>query len=160
VDIAGKLTGISSVKMSYTPQGIPTQGLGFAIPATVVRQKVDELRKVARGEKVAERASLAKKYFGLVLADVDAKAATEHNFREGIGAVVVDVEADSPAAKAGISNGMLVSGVGRYDVTGVRQIEKLFGQIDSGSRVDFGVAWWQGKPRARLVSDTFQLIAR
>src|SRR6202012_3171888 len=32
VDISGKLVGISSVKMAFTPQGVPTQGLGFAIP--------------------------------------------------------------------------------------------------------------------------------
>jgi serine protease Do len=33
VDISGRLVGISSAKMAFTPQGVPTQGLGFAIPA-------------------------------------------------------------------------------------------------------------------------------
>ena len=45
VDLNGKLVGISSVKMAYTPQGVPTQGLGFAIAASAVREKVAELRK-------------------------------------------------------------------------------------------------------------------
>jgi serine protease Do len=160
VDIGGKLTGISSVKMSYTPQGIPTQGLGFAIPASVVREKVEELRKVARGEKLPDRPSLARKFFGLVLSDVDEKVAANHGYREGSGALVEEVEPDSSAAKAGVVPGMLVSGIGRFDVTGVRQVEKLFAQIDSGSRVDFGIAWWQGKTRQRLVTDTFQLTAK
>ena len=30
VDISGKLVGVSSVKMAFTPQGVPTQGMGFA----------------------------------------------------------------------------------------------------------------------------------
>src|SRR4029077_12144864 len=30
IDLEGRLVGISSAKMAFTPQGIPTQGLGFA----------------------------------------------------------------------------------------------------------------------------------
>src|SRR5215210_5380350 len=33
IDLAGRLVGVSSVKLAFTPQGVPTQGLGFAIPA-------------------------------------------------------------------------------------------------------------------------------
>ena len=32
IDIGGKLVGVNSVKMAFTPQGVPTQGIGFAIP--------------------------------------------------------------------------------------------------------------------------------
>src|SRR3954467_1249773 len=37
IDLGGRLVGVSSAKMAFTPQGIPTQGLGFAIPADTVR---------------------------------------------------------------------------------------------------------------------------
>src|SRR4029077_6155282 len=47
IDLSGRLVGISSAKMASTPQGIPTQGLGFAIPADVVRQNVEEFKKIA-----------------------------------------------------------------------------------------------------------------
>src|SRR6202140_1240777 len=47
VDISGRLGGISSGKMAFTPQGIPTQGMGFAIPADVVRESVAQFKKVA-----------------------------------------------------------------------------------------------------------------
>src|SRR4030095_13263623 len=30
IDISGRLVGISSAKMAFTPQGVPTQGMGFA----------------------------------------------------------------------------------------------------------------------------------
>src|SRR3984893_7818065 len=48
IDLSGKLVGISSAKMAFTPQGVPTQGLGFAIPAGVVRDSVAEFIKVAQ----------------------------------------------------------------------------------------------------------------
>jgi S1-C subfamily serine protease len=161
VDIAGKLVGISSVKMSFTPQGVPTQGIGFAIPGGVVREKVEEFRKIERGEKVAEKPGLARKFFGLVLQDVDEKTAASSAFREGSGALITEVEPKSPAAAAGIQPGMLVTSVGRFEVNGVKPIEKLLKQVDTGSRVDFGLAWIQQTLRGkRLVGDTFQLIAR
>ena len=161
VDIAGKLVGISSVKMSFTPQGVPTQGLGFAIPGSVVRDKVDEFRKIERGEKLPEKPSLAKKFFGIALQDVDEKLAASSGFREGSGALIADVEAKSPAAAAGLQPGMLIASVGRFEVNSARAIEKLLKQVDTGSRVDFGLAWLQRAARGnRLVGDAFQLIAR
>ena len=161
VDIAGKLVGISSVKMSYTPQGVPTQGLGFAIPGSVVRDKVEEFRKIERGEKLPEKPSLAKKFFGIALQDVDEKLAATTGFREGGGALIAEVEPKSPAAVAGIQPGMLIASVGRFEVNGVKAIEKLLKQVDTGSRVDFGLAWIQSSPRGkRLMGDAFQLIAR
>jgi S1-C subfamily serine protease len=161
VDIAGRLIGISSVKMSFTPQGVPTQGIGFAIPGSVVRDKVEEFRKVARGEPIPEKPSLAKKFFGISLQDLDEKLAANFKYPLGSGVVIAAVEPKSPAAAAGIEAGMLINSVGRYEVTKVRSLEKLLGQIDTGSRVDFILAWWQRGPRgARLVNDTFQLVAR
>jgi len=161
VDIAGRLIGISSVKMSFTPQGVPTQGIGFAIPGSVVREKVAEFRKFERGEKLPEKPSLARKFFGLVLQDVDEKSAASSGFREGSGALIAEVEPKSPAAGAGIQPGMLITSVGRFSVEGVKPIEKLLKQVDTGSRVDFGLACIQQTVRGkRLVGDTFQLIAR
>src|SRR5256885_9615152 len=47
IDLSGRLVGISSAKMAFTPQGVPTQGLGFAIPADVVRDSVNRFKQVA-----------------------------------------------------------------------------------------------------------------
>src|SRR5256884_801171 len=44
IDISGRLVGIASAKMAFTPQGVPTQGLGFAIPADVVRESVKNFK--------------------------------------------------------------------------------------------------------------------
>jgi serine protease Do len=161
VDIAGRLVGVSSVKMSYTPQGVPTQGLGFAIPASIAREKLEEFKKIARGEKVPQKPGLATKFFGITLQELDAKTAANFGYREGTGVLVSEVEPKSPAALAGIQAGMLISSVGRYDVTQAREVEKLLKLIESGNRVDFGIVWRQDAARGKkLVADTFRLVAR
>src|SRR6184192_3417562 len=47
IDLSGRLVGVASAKMAFTPQGVPTQGLGFAIPADVVRDSVNHFKQVA-----------------------------------------------------------------------------------------------------------------
>src|SRR5438105_11624333 len=53
IDLSARLVGISSAKMAFTPQGVPTQGLGFAIPAEVVRESVAQFQKIAQKQPVA-----------------------------------------------------------------------------------------------------------
>ena len=56
IDLSGRLVGISSAKMAFTPQGVPTQGLGFAIPADIVRQNVERVQKDRRETAAPETA--------------------------------------------------------------------------------------------------------
>src|SRR5204862_1815454 len=80
VDISGRLVGVSSAKMAFTPQGAPTQGVGFAIPAETVREAVAEFKKVAEkqgAQPQQQRADLnqpavahADRLFGMQLQDL------------------------------------------------------------------------------------------
>lgn len=161
VDLAGKLMGISSVKMSFTPQGVPTQGLGFAVPGNAVREKVAEFKKIANGEKLPEKPSRARKFFGLQLQDLDEKLAASFGVEPGTGVLIADVEARSPAEKAGLAQGQIIQQIGRFEVGSVRDVEKLLGQVDSGSRVDFGIALVRrlGRQFVRQI-ETAEVVAR
>jgi serine protease Do len=142
VDISGKLVGVSSVKMAFTPQGVPTQGLGFAIPAEIVRGKVDEFKKIAAGKKVAKPAGdhlLARKFFGLQLQDLTQELSETLGYEAGAGVLIADVEEGSPAEQAGMKRGLVINQIGRYPVTSSKQIEDLLQPIDTGSIVDFSV---------------------
>lgn len=142
VDIGGKLVGVSSVKMAFTPQGVPTQGLGFAIPGEVVRQRVEEFKKIAAGKKVdqpvANRA-LSRKYFGLQLQDLTPELSKAMGYTAGSGVLIGDVDEGSPAEQAGMKRGLVISQIGRYPVSSSKQVEDLLTQIDTGSVVDFAV---------------------
>src|SRR5438477_12321518 len=75
IDISGRLVGISSAKMAFTPQGVPTQGLGFAIPADVVRDSVSRFKKMAEKKPTTSKqptpneasTSNAERLFGMQL---------------------------------------------------------------------------------------------
>ena len=117
VDLSGKLVGVSSVKMAFTPQGVPTQGMGFAIPATAVRDKVAEFRKIAAGQKPAKpkpERTRSQEFFGLQLQDLTRELAETMGYEADAGVVIADVEAGSPAERAGFKRGLVISQVGRY----------------------------------------------
>src|SRR5438105_5708600 len=75
IDLSARLVGVSSAKMAFTPQGVPTQGLGFAIPAETVRTSVAQFKEIAKNQpppktkstELEETASKAQKFFGLQL---------------------------------------------------------------------------------------------
>jgi serine protease Do len=164
VDLAGKLVGISSVKMAFTPQGVPTQGIGFAIPGAAVRDKVAELRKIAAGQKVAKaktQATRAQQFFGLQLQDMTRELAETMGYDADSGAVIADVEPDSPADKAGFKRGLVISQLGRYRVASSKQVEDLLEPVSTGSVVDFTVGLVRTAGRREFVSWTpVTLIAR
>src|SRR5213080_3315959 len=77
IDISGRLVGISSAKMAFTPQGVPTQGLGFAIPADVVRDSVKNFKTFAekhpggKNQPSSETStSNAERLFGMQVQDL------------------------------------------------------------------------------------------
>lgn len=142
VDLAGKLVGVSSVKMAFTPQGVPTQGLGFAIPGEFVREKVREFTKTAR-QKPKDRPvteSLARKHFGLILQNLTPELRRKFSAGDDPGVLIADVESGSVAERAGMSGGLIIHEIGRYDVASPEQAEKILEPISSGSVVDFTVS--------------------
>ena len=143
VDLNGKLIGVSSVKMAFTPQGVPTQGLGFAIPGEVVREKVEEFKKIASGEKVVKKPdskSAARKFFGIHLQDLTPQLSETLGIEHGSGVLISDVDPKSAAETAGMKQGLVIVQIGRYPVASSKQIEDLLVPIDTGSVVDFTVS--------------------
>ncbi len=167
IDLSGRLVGISSAKMAFTPQGVPTQGLGFAIPADVVRQSVEEFKKIAdqqpapkagaTGEQTGS--SNAERMFGLQLQDLTDDLAAALGLMRGKGVLISAVEPESPAGRAGFERGLVIFRVGKFDVNSVKDVEKLLAQADTGSSVDLAVGIVGRNGRGRRV-ETVNLVAR
>ncbi len=142
IDISGRLVGVSSVKMAYTPQGVPTQGLGFGIPASTVREKVSDFMKVARGERTAKTAaqgSWAWKFFGLQLQDLTRDLTEAFGYEPGHGVLIADVSQNGPAAEVGLKRGIVIYKIGRFEVNSCAEVEKLLERAKSGAVADFEV---------------------
>jgi serine protease Do len=147
IDLSGRLVGVSSAKMAFTPQGVPTQGLGFAIPAEVVRDSVNRFKKIARkqptpkNQAAANDASVsrAEKLFGMQLQDLSQELSDALGYARDRGVLITAVEPDSPADEAGIERGLVIYRVGKFEVSSAKQIEELFGTVQSGANVEFTV---------------------
>ena len=147
IDLSGRLVGISSAKMAFTPQGVPTQGLGFAIPADVVRDSVNRFKKMAQkgaGSKneaasVETSTSNVEKLFGMQLQNLSEELSDALGYARGRGVLITAVEPGSPAGEAGIERGMVVYRVGKSDVTSLQQAERLLASVQSGSNVNFTI---------------------
>jgi serine protease Do len=148
IDLSGRLVGVSSAKMAFTPQGVPTQGLGFAIPAETVRTSVNQFKEIAKNQppptkskspEPEESSSNAQKLFGMQLQNLTPDLTDALGYAPGKGVLISAVEPDSPADRAGIQRGLVIYRIGKYNVTSAKQIESLLAKVGSGNEVDFTV---------------------
>jgi serine protease Do len=144
IDISGRLVGISSAKMAFTPQGVPTQGLGFAIPADVVRDSVSRFKKIAQKQSATKQqpssetsTSNAERLFGMQVQDLSGELSDALGYAHSRGVLITAVEPGSPADEAGVERGLVIYRVGKQEVNSVKQIENLLAKMQSGTSVNF-----------------------
>lgn len=146
IDLSGRLVGISSAKMAFTPQGVPTQGMGFAMPAELVRTSVAQFMKVAQSQPQGSvpvpsttSTSNAERLFGMQLQDMTEELTDALGYASDSGVLISAVEPDSPADQVGIERGLVIYRVGKYQVNSVKQVENLLARAGSGTSVTFAV---------------------
>src|SRR5437773_4347448 len=167
IDISGRLVGISSAKMAFTPQGVPTQGLGFAIPAEVVRNSIARFKKTAQNQPEPKKqpstseasASNVEHSFGMQLQDLSEELTDALGYARGHGVLITAVEPGSPADQAGIERGLVIYRVGQDEVNSVKQIEDLLGRVQSGTSVDFAIGVIRARGQGQQV-ETLTMAAR
>jgi serine protease Do len=160
IDISGRLVGISSAKMAFTPQGVPTQGLGFAIPADVVRDSIAGFKKAAlkqTNEKkkpatIQVSTSNAERLFGIQLQDLSEELTDALGYARGRGVLITAVEPGSPADDAGVQRGLVIYRVGKSEVNSVKQVEDLLAPVQSGTSMEFTIGVIQVGGQTRRVA--------
>lgn len=85
------------------------QGIGFAVPANLARQVMDEILKDGK---------VVRAYLGILPQDVTPAIARVFGEKEPRGALVGNVTPDSPAQKSGLQKGDIVLEVNGKPVTG------------------------------------------
>jgi serine protease Do len=102
VDSSGHVVGINT---AIIPNA---QGIGFAIPSDLARSEMQQL--IALGH-------IVRPWVGIVYGgDVDAQTAQAYNLGSKHGVLVRSVEKGSPAEKAGLASGDIVTAVGSEQV--------------------------------------------
>jgi serine protease Do len=166
IDISGRLVGISSAKMAFTPQGVPTQGLGFAIPADVVRDSVSRFKKIAQKQPATKQqpssetsTSNAERLFGMQVQDLSRELSDALGYAHSRGVLITAVEPGSPADEAGVERGLVIYRVGQEDANSVKQMENLLRRMQSGTSVNFVIGVIHAAGQVRQVA-TLTMAAR
>lgn len=141
IDISGKLIGVASAKMAYTPSGVPTQGIGFAIPAKTVAEKVEQFKKDAQNGKAGtyDLTQVARKRLGLEFQELTPDLSEALGLPSGNGVLISDVDPQGPAARSGLKRGLVVYKIGRYEVNSPNDVENLLRRAKQGAPVDLTV---------------------
>src|SRR6266704_3681487 len=159
IDLSGRLVGIASAKMAFSPQGVPTQGLGFAIPADVVRDSVSRFKEIAQKQPAPKQqpssetsTSNAERLFGMQVQDLSGELSDALGYAHSRGVLITAVEPGSPADEAGVERGLVIYRVGQEDVNSVKQIQNLLGRIQSGTSVNFVIGVIHAAGQVRQVA--------
>ena len=123
VDIEGRLIGINTAILSHNGG---FQGVGLAVPSNLVSQVADGLvknGKVVRG------------YLGVGAQDITPALAESLGLKAHSGALVADVQPDSPAAKAGMKNGDVITAVNGAPVEDANRLTFSISAVAPGTKL-------------------------
>ncbi|MBI5382792.1 MAG: DegQ family serine endoprotease [Opitutae bacterium] len=127
VDIDGRLIGINTAILTRSGG---FQGVGLAVPSDLVRNVVDQLvrsGKVVRG------------FIGVNIQSITPALAESFGLKDRNGALVADVTAGSPAAKAGLQDGDVITAVDGKTVNDAGHLRMVVSQTAPGTKLTLSV---------------------
>src|SRR6185312_5289657 len=133
VNAHGEVVGINTFLIS--PSG-SFSGMGFAIPSQLAKPIINKLIKDGKVEHAR---------IGVNITDVTPENAQFFHMSEANGAVISQVEPDSPGAKAGLKVGDVITEFNGKKVESSGQLQALVTEASPGEKVTLGVER-NGKP--------------
>ena len=121
VDVNGNLLGINTA--IYTRSG-GSQGIGFAIPSSLAKQVM---------EQIIENGTVTRGWVGIGVQDLTPELAESLKLPKVNGALITDVVNGSPADKAGIKPGDVLTGVEGKPVTDYSSTLVLIAALKPGA---------------------------
>ena len=123
VDIEGRLIGINTAILSRSGG---FQGVGLAVPSDLVRNVVDSLVRHGRVERG---------YLGVSVQDITPALADSFGLKSRTGALVAEVQPNSPAAKAGLRGGDVITAFAGKPVNDAAQLSLAVSQAAPDTKV-------------------------
>ncbi len=126
-DMDGNVIGVNTA--IFSPSG-GSVGIGFDIPSDTAKQVVAQLKKdghVTRG------------WMGVQIQPVTAEIADSLGMKKAEGAIVAEPQSGSPAAKAGVLAGDVITAVDGHDVKDARDLARKIGAMSPGTSVKLSI---------------------
>ena len=130
-DMDGNVIGVNTA--IFSPSG-GSVGIAFDVPAETVKAVVAQLK---------DKGVVTRGWIGIQAQSVTAEIAESLDMKGSEGALVADSQANSPAAKAGILSGDVITAVNGNPVKDARDLARQIGAMASGSTATLTV-WRNG----------------
>jgi len=127
VDLRGEIIGINASIYAGSASG-SWQGLGFAIPSNTARRAL---------EAILKNGSVSHGYLGVMVPSPE--MAARMGLPEIDGAYVYGVTPGSPAEKAGIRKGDIVTSIGQHAVHNFNELRNQIAGVPTGSQIAVGL---------------------
>jgi len=126
-DVDGNVIGVNTA--IFSPSG-GSVGIAFAIPADTVKSVVAQLR---------DKGSVTRGWIGVQIQPLTADLADSMGLKQTTGALVSEPQPDSPAVKAGIQSGDVITSVDGADIHDARELARRIGTMAPGTSVKLGL---------------------
>jgi len=133
-NMQGEVVGVNTA--IYSPSG-GSVGIAFSIPAPTVKNIVAQLK---------DKGTVSRGWIGVQIQPVSQDIADNLGLKKAEGAMVLEPQADSPAAKAGIESGDVITAVNGEAVKDPRELARTIGNLGPNATVKLNVLH-QGKDK-------------
>jgi serine protease Do len=133
-DVDGNVIGVNTA--IFSPSG-GSVGIAFAIPAETVRTVVGQLK---------DKGAVTRGWLGVQVQPVTADIADSLGLKQAKGAIVNNPQDGSPAAKAGIEAGDVITAVNGTAIKDSRDLARTISMIAPGASVKLDV-WHKGETK-------------
>jgi serine protease Do len=127
VDAEGRLVGINTAIFSESGG---YQGVGFAVPVNLARSVMERLIKYGK---------VTRGYLGVDIQSLTMELAQEFDLPDKSGALVTDVQPNTPAAKAGLQNGDVIREVDGKKIADSQQLRLTISESAPGKKVSLRI---------------------
>jgi S1-C subfamily serine protease len=121
LNIYGEVVGINTAIVAAG------QGIGFAIPINMAKGVVNQLIK---------KGSITRGWLGVSVQPVTEEIAQSFGLKKATGALVADVIAGSPAEKAGIRQGDIITRLAGKEIKDPKQLQRVVAETVVGQKVE------------------------
>src|SRR5215813_6276471 len=134
-DVNGNVIGVNTA--IFSPSG-GSVGIGFDIPADTAKMVVAQLK---------EKGHVARGWLGVQIQPVTAGIADSLGLKKVAGAIVAEPQSGSPAAKAGLESGDIITAVNGMQVKDARDLARTIGMMAPDSSIKLEIVR-NGEPRS------------
>lgn len=133
VDLHGNLVGINTAILSGGSGG--NIGIGFAIPIDMAHHVMNQ---------IVEHGKVIRGYLGLLPEDVSPALAKQFGLSQPTGALVAQVESDTPSSRAGLKRGDIILKVNGQTVDSANDLRLMISSMAPGTTANLTI-WRDNK---------------